>query len=72
MNEKVIFGKKDGDLYETCLLTNAQNYDLEKVIPIIEADGWVIRVVEIDLTTPPDFVSTVNGLRPTARKEMRE
>lgn len=59
--EKVIFGRKPDqeEWEETLLLTHAENYNLDKVIPRIEADGWIVRVATIDIDTPPDFAAII-------------
>jgi hypothetical protein len=59
--EKVIFGKKEGDLFETLLLSHAERYNIADAIAHMESDGWQeIRVADIDLNIKPDFIGTIN------------
>lgn len=60
-DELVIFGRRPDEpqSQEQVLLTHAERYDLDAAIARMWADGWVVRVVRVDLKTPPNFPGAI-------------
>lgn len=66
MSELIIWGLPEGEtdrLQEQVLSSHCKTArDIEKVKRAASADGWhSFRIVRLDLSAPPDFVSVVLG-----------
>jgi hypothetical protein len=65
--ETVLYGLPKGSTEryeEVLLLSNATPEKIEKVKVLASQDGFhSFRVAYVDLSTPPDFVKAINGIK---------